>query len=325
MSYPGYPNYPSQPTPTVRPANPFDARQDAEILRKAMKGFGTDEKALTNVLTNRSNAQRQQIALQFKTLYGKDLVSDIKSEVSGNFEDVLVALMTPLPEFLAKELHHAVSGLGTNEETIVEILCTSTNYDVKCITSAYQNLYGTSLESDLAGDTSGYFRRLLISLCQGNRSESYTVDQNGAVQDAQALLRAGELRLGTDESTFNAILCSRSYTQLGQIFAEYYRLTGNDFEQAIRNEFSGNVESGLLAIVKSVRNKSEFFAKQLQNSMSGAGTKDRALIRIIVSRCEVDLGDIKAAFQGKYGRTLEEAIASETSGDYKKALLSLIA
>ncbi|KAK9512911.1 hypothetical protein O3M35_001222 [Rhynocoris fuscipes] len=299
----------SLPTPTVRPANPFNPREDAEILRKAMKGFGTDEKALINVLTNRSGSQRQQIAMEFKTMYGKDLISNIKSEVSGNFEDVLVALLTPLPEFLAKELHHAVSGLGTNEETIVEILCTSTNYDIKCITAAYQKLYGTSLESDLAGDTSGNFRRLLISLCQGNRSEVYAVDQNAAVQDAQALLRAGELRLGTDESTFNAILCSRSFYQLAQIFQEYQRLTGNDFEQAIRNEFSGSIEQGLLAIVKSVRNKSDFFAEQLHNSMAGAGTKDRALIRITVSRCEVDMGDIKVSYQRKYGRTLEDAIS----------------
>lgn len=63
-----------QPTPTVRPANPFNPRGDAEILRKAMKGFGTDEKAIIEVLTNRTNSQRQQIALEFKTLYGKVLV-----------------------------------------------------------------------------------------------------------------------------------------------------------------------------------------------------------------------------------------------------------
>ncbi|CAK1556073.1 unnamed protein product [Leptosia nina] len=310
--------------PTVVPVNPFDPREDAAVLRKAMKGFGTDEKAIIQVLTRRSNEQRLRIAFEFKTLYGKDLVSDLKSETSGKFEDLLVALMTPLPQFYAKELHDATAGIGTDEDVLIEVMCTMSNHEIHVIKQAYTAIYGTLLEDDLRGDTSGNFKRLMTSLCMGNRSEEFHVDQEKAREDARSLLQAGELRLGTDESVFNAVLCSRSFPQLAAIFQEYQYLTGHDIDDAIKAEFSGDLEKALRAIVKVVRNKPLFFAERLHKSMKGLGTNDRQLIRIMVTRCEVDLGDIAEMFQAKYAESLQSWIEGDCSGHYKKCFLGLL-
>ncbi|KAL1491916.1 hypothetical protein ABEB36_012437 [Hypothenemus hampei] len=289
-----------------------------------MKGFGTDEKAIISVLAHRSNQQRLQIAVEFKTLYGKDLIKDLKSETSGNFENLLVALMTPLPQYYAKELHDAMQGLGTDENVLIEVLCTKSNQEISIIKQAYESLYYRSLEQDLKGDTAGTFKRLMVSLCNAGRDESMNVNLEAARADAQALLRAGELRLGTDESTFNAVLCQRNWAQLQLIFQEYERLTGHDIEKAIKNEFSGDAEDALLAVVRSIKNQAAFFAKYLNKSMKGLGTDDRDLIRLVVTRCEIDMVEIKREYQAKYGESLADAIKSECSGDYGKCLLHLI-
>lgn len=75
-------------------------------------------------------------------------------------------------------------------------------------------MYGAHLESELKSETSGNFKRLLTSLCTAARDESGRIDPNMAKQDARELLKAGELRVGTDESMFNMILCQRNYQQL---------------------------------------------------------------------------------------------------------------
>lgn len=52
-------------------------------------------------------------------------------------------------------------------------------------------MYGTNLEDDLRGDTSGSFKRLMVSLCCGNRDETFNVDPAAAASDARQLLQAG--------------------------------------------------------------------------------------------------------------------------------------
>lgn len=301
----------------------FDANQDAELLRKAMKGLGTDESAIISIITTRSSTQRLQISLQYKTLFGRDLVEDLKSELGGKFENVIVGLMkTPL-QYSVSELHNALKGAGTDEKCLIEILASRTNQELRAILQAYKEEYDKDLEECIISDTSGHFQRILIILLQARRDESTTYTEAEVKKDAQELFQAGELKCGTDESMFLSIVGSKSVHHLRQVFTEYMKISGYQIEESISSETSGNLRSALLAVVKCIRSVPEYFAETLYYAMKGSGTNDETLIRVIISRSEVDLMDIRKAFYDNYGKTLQSMIKSDTSGDYRNVLLSL--
>lgn len=144
---------------------------------------------------------------------------------------------------------------------------------------------------------------------QGNRDESDEVVPEAAFKDAQALLQAGELLFaGTDESVFNAVMCQRNRPQLRLIFEEYEKLVGHPIETAIENEFSGNIKDALLQLIHCIKDRSDYLATRLHDSMAGIGTDDRTLVRIVVSRSEIDLEEIKEVYEAKYGKSLAERI-----------------
>ncbi len=60
--------------------------------------------------------------------------------------------------------------------------------------------------------------------------------------------------------------------------------------------------------VKTVHNRPNYFAERLYQAMKGLGTDDDALIRIIVSRCEIDLANIKFEYERTHSKTLLSAV-----------------
>ena len=151
------------------------AEQDADALRKAMKGLGTDEATIINIIANRTNAQRQKIKLAYKSAYGRDLIADLKSELHGNFEDATVALFDTPIEYDVNQLKKAMKGLGTDEDSLIEIIASRPNWMLKQIKEEYKKKYGKELEKDIISETSGDLKRLLVSLLQWRTQIQMTV------------------------------------------------------------------------------------------------------------------------------------------------------
>ncbi|XP_043916770.1 annexin A1-like [Protopterus annectens] len=309
---------------TVKPYANFNQNTDAADLEKALKAKGVDEGTIIDIMTKRTSVQRQRIKSAYEQLTGKSLEDGLKKGLSGNLQEVMLALLKTPAQYDAYELRAAMKGLGTDEGGLIEILASRTNKEIKEINQVYATELKRDLAKDIASDTSGDFKKVLVILAEGSRSEDTHVNDQLADADARALYDAGERRKGTELSTFTEILTKRSIPQLQRTFQLYKKHSENDMNKVVELELKGDIKKCFAAIVKCVENKSTFFAERLYKAMKGSGTRHKDLIRILVSRCEIDLSNIKDEYKKLYGTTLHQAILAEgTKGEYETALLAL--
>jgi len=308
---------------TIIPNEEFDVEAAATALKDSMRGLGTDEEAIIKIMIYHNLEQRLETMDYYKQKFGADLIEDLKSELGGNFEAAVIAMMAPPRVYDARELRRAMKGAGTDESALIEILCSRSNDEIAEIKEKYTEEFERDLEEDIGNDTSGYFKRLLISEVNGGREEGDDVDGDRAQADAQEIFDAGEDQYGTDEAAINGILATRNYAQLRETFDQYEGIAGRSIEEAIESECSGTLQEGFKAIIAYARDPLMYYAQRLHWSMDGLGTDDETLVRIIVSRSELDLEDIKEVFYNKYEKSLYKMIDDDCGGDYKRLLLGI--
>lgn len=216
-----------------------------------MKGFGTDEKTLIQVLSNKDPFQIEAIREAYTHTVKRDLIKDIKSETSRYFEMGLVQLCRGPLLADVYNLHEAMDGIGTKESILNDILLGRSNADINAIKRAYQQTCRRPLEDVVKGDLSMKTEKHFMIVLGANRAEDAApVVPQQVDEDVKTLYQATESRLGTDEIQVCSILSLRNDNQLRAIAHSYQRTYHTALADVIKKVSSRNMRSNMLHCVE---------------------------------------------------------------------------
>jgi len=177
------------------------------------------------------------------------------------------------------------------------------------------------IERDVSKDTSGNFRKVLLELLKGNRQESNVIDDSRAQAVAHEIYKAGEYRLGTNDSKFVDIMTTYSNYFLDRVNLHYTRMYGHSLYKAIEKETSGDYKDALIACTKP---PDIYFADRLKRATKGIGTDDWGLIYVFALHDKAQLRHISKVYTERGHGNLVLDIERDTSGNYRKSLVSLL-
>ena len=200
-----------------------------------MKGFGTDELALIRVLATKDPLQIQTLKDAYQRAHRRDLINDIKSETGGYFEKGLVAICDGPLLHDVHVLHESLSGPGTKESVLNDVLLGRSNADIRAIKSAYSKAYRRSLEDAVKADLSFKTERHFLLVLQATRAEDAApVHKPDIDRDVHDIYNATEGKVGTDEMKVCSIFTSRNDNQIRAIAHEYQQRYARSLEDVIR-------------------------------------------------------------------------------------------
>lgn len=305
----------------------LDMQKDVEGLRKAMKGFGTDEKALITILSKKDPLQMNTLRTQFDQRLMRNLIADLEKETSGNFRKALVQIARGPLAGDCHTLYSAIKGVGTREDALDDVLVGRSNADLHAIKAEYQRLFKKTLESDLRGDLSAGTEQMYMIIIAARRQEdSAPVNPQTVKTDVTTLQTALGNIISKNSAQVCELLFTRNDAQLRAISQAYQQRFQTSFRKVIESKFSGHMENSLLLLLDRAEDRAMAEAVRLEDSMAGFGTKDEYLIQRVV-RCHWDqnfMRAVSAAYERRYKKSLVRRIEGETSGDYERLLVACV-
>eukprot|EP00927_Polykrikos_kofoidii_P015956 TRINITY_DN17159_c0_g1_i1.p1 TRINITY_DN17159_c0_g1~~TRINITY_DN17159_c0_g1_i1.p1 ORF type:complete len:1349 (+),score=270.59 TRINITY_DN17159_c0_g1_i1:35-4081(+) len=294
----------------------------AEALKGAMKGLGTYDELLINFLIIAKD-DMSLVRKSFEEHTGQKLVDWIAGECSGDYMRTLVSLcqrnsecsLSMLPLYWAQRCKDLVG----NTDTLKDIFVSMPAVVLKRGTEVFQTVYNVSLvdevkrrceeESSMFCFTN-WWKHAMLRLLE-MPVELYVKGLYDAMQG-----------FGTDEYTLTALLCTLPENLHQEVHMKFEAAYGKKLVDFIESELSFSFKNCLVAQAMSFP---ESRAKALHKAVSGIGTDEMQLIRIIVLSSFQERQLISDAYLRMYEKELiPSVIESETSGMFKEILTAIM-
>ena len=287
-------------------------KSDLENIKNFIQN--SEKSKIVELICKLTNEQRQNLKQMYLSSYGTELDKDLKSALSGDAEDLILGLMKTPVDFDAEQIYLSMKGIGTDEDTLSEMIATRPSRRLIRIRERYHELYNETLENDIKGDTSDYYRNILIAMIQGGRSDNPYPNSQKMKEIVQKLTEDND----SIKDNFVSYFVNCSYGEICTICREYEKATGKYILDSIKNIFSSDEYNFFSILLNYISDPGKFFAEKIH------GFKDKDLIRIIVSRNEENMDEIRDSYKELYNIELIEDIKNNTKGDFQLGLSILV-
>eukprot|EP00123_Amoebidium_parasiticum_P014522 comp22535_c3_seq1/m.34225 comp22535_c3_seq1/g.34225 ORF comp22535_c3_seq1/g.34225 comp22535_c3_seq1/m.34225 type:complete len:309 (-) comp22535_c3_seq1:556-1482(-) len=218
-------------------------------------------------------------------------------------------------------IYNAISGLGTNEDKLIEICCRVSYSERLQIRDAYQKKHGRDVASHIADDTSFDIKNLMVALMQST-ADYLANEVHWAV--------AGP---GTADQALIDCLSFENNFELEQAKASYKAKFGHDMTEDVSDDTSGGFRKCLLAILAANRDQSGEInegvvatdAKNFYDKGEGRlGTDDDWYIEFLTRRSRPHVARVAEVYQAEHkGKTLQSSLDEEFNGTFEDVLYAL--
>ncbi|KAG8085416.1 hypothetical protein GUJ93_ZPchr0010g7568 [Zizania palustris] len=317
------------PMASISVPNPSpSSTEDAENIRKAVQGWGTDEKALIEILGHRTAAQRAEIAIAYEGLYDETLLDRLHSELSGYFRSAMMLWTMDPAARDAKLVNKALRKKGDLRHlwVLVEVACASSPDHLVAVRKAYRSAYTSSLEEDVASCShlKDPLRQFLVRLVSSYRYAGEQVSDDLAGEEAAGLHSAVVSEGQPLHGDVVRIVSSRSKPQLRATLERYRQEHGKAIDEVLDGRRGDHLAAVLKAALWCLTSPEKHFAGVIRTSIVGLGTDEESLTRAIVSRAEVDMNKVKEEYKLRYSTTVTADVRGDTSGYYMDILRTLV-
>ena len=285
---------------------------------------GKDENYFIDLTLNKTNSERIKLRDDYKAKFGRDLLEDFEKNFKSDFLETLIGVFKSPAEYDADLLYKAMKGIGSDKDIITEVLCFRNPERINQIKEKFQEKYGKDLVAEIKSETSGDYQKIVLKLLEGDRTQDGKADVEKCSGIADELYKAGEGKIGTDDSVFIKCFTSLSPNELLIVCKEYHKKYKKNMLDVIENEFGGNEKKLLTVMLYALFSPSEFFAKQIMESIKGIGTDDVKLIRSVITRYSIDMKKVKKYFKKMYNKELLDEVKDDVNGSYGRILEALI-